>query len=312
MTHYLVTGGAGFIGSNLVAELVRRGQPVRVLDNFSTGRRENLTPVRDAIELIEGDLRDPAAVARAVADVGCVLHLGALPSVPGSIADPLSTHAVNATGTLNLLVAAEQAGVQRLVLSSSCAVYGDSPVLPKTEAMLPAPKSPYAASKLAGEHYCQTFDELFELETVCLRYFNVFGPRQDPSSQYAAVIPNFITAMLRGQRPTIYGDGKQSRDFVYVANVVEANLLAADAQAAAAGRVLNIATGQRYTLLDLVRVLNDLLQTDTAPLHTPPRPGDVRHSVADISVAQEALGYQPRVTFRQGLQRTVEWYRQQL
>ena len=312
MTHYLVTGGAGFIGSNLVAELVRRGQPVRVLDNFSTGRRENLTPVRDAIELIEGDLRDPAAVARAVADVRCVFHLGALPSVPGSIADPLSTHAVNATGTLNLLVAAEEAGVQRLVLSSSCAVYGDSPVLPKTERMLPAPKSPYAASKLAGEHYCQTFDELFELETVCLRYFNVFGPRQDPSSQYAAVIPNFITAMLRGQRPTIYGDGKQSRDFVYVANVVEANLLAADAQAAAAGRVLNIATGQRYTLLDLVRVLNDLLGTDIAPIHTPPRPGDVRHSVADITAAQEALGYQPRVTFRQGLQRTVEWYRQQL
>jgi UDP-glucose 4-epimerase len=311
MPDYLVTGGAGFIGSNVVTELVERGYSVRVLDNFSTGRREHLAAVRDAVELIEGDLRDPAAVARAVAGVPYVLHLGALPSVPGSIVDPLATHAVNATGTLNLLEAAEEAGVERLVFSSSCAVYGDSPVLPKTESMLPAPKSPYAASKLAAEHYCQAFTEAFELETVVLRYFNVFGPRQDPASQYAAVIPNFVTAMLRGERPTIYGDGEQSRDFVYVANVLAANVLAAHTPETA-GRVLNIAAGQRYTLLDLVDVLNDLLGTDVAPVHGPPRPGDVRHSVADITAAREVLGYQPRITFRQGLKRTIAWYSSRL
>jgi nucleoside-diphosphate-sugar epimerase len=311
MPNHLVTGGAGFIGSNVVTELIHRGHRVRVLDNFSTGRRENLAQVRDRIDLIEGDLRDPAAVRRAVTDVRYVLHLGALPSVPLSMEDPLSTNAVNVTGTLNLLQAAEEAGVERLVFSSSCAVYGDSPVLPKTESMIPAPKSPYAASKLAGEHYCQAFSEAFGLETVSLRYFNVFGPRQDPTSQYAAVIPNFVTALLRGERPTIFGDGKQSRDFVYVANVVEANLLAAEAPAAA-GRVLNIAAGRRYTLLDLVDVLNDLLGTDIAPVHGPPRPGDVRHSVADITAAREVLGYEPQVSFREGLERTVAWYRDRL
>jgi len=311
MTHYLITGGAGFIGSNLVSTLVERGERVRVLDNFSTGRRENLAAVRDAIELIEGDLRDPSTVARAIDGVRHVLHLGALPSVAGSMEDPLSTHAVNATGTLNLLLAADAAGVERLVFSSSCAVYGDSPTLPKMESMIPAPKSPYAASKLAGEHYCHTFSQSFDLETVCLRYFNVFGPRQDPTSQYAAVIPNFVTAMLRGKRPTIYGDGEQSRDFVYVANVVEANLRAASGPAAdrpASGQVLNIASGQRHTLLDLVEVLNDILGTDLTAVHTPPRPGDVRHSLADISAAREVLGYEPEVSFREGVRRTVEWY----
>ena len=308
MADHLVTGGAGFIGANLVAALVRRGESVRVLDNFTTGRRENLAPVRDAIDLVEGDLRDPAAVARAVAGVRTIFHLAALASVPGSIEDPLSTHAVNATGTLNLLLAAADAGVERFVFSSSCAVYGDSPELPKTESMLPAPTSPYAASKLAGERYCETFKRAFDLETVCLRYFNVFGPRQDPHSQYAAVIPNFITAMLRGEPATIYGDGLQSRDFVYVANVVEANLLAARAQGAA-GRTFNIAAGQRTTILDLVAALNDVLGTGLAPVHAPPRAGDIRHSGADISAARQVLGYRPQVGFREGLRRTVPWYR---
>jgi nucleoside-diphosphate-sugar epimerase len=311
MGHYLVTGGAGFIGSNLVSALVERGESVRVLDDFSTGRRENLDPVRECVELVEGDLRERPTVDRAVEGVRCVLHLGALPSVPGSIADPLSTHAVNATGTLNLLIAAEQAGVQRFVFSSSCAVYGDSPVLPKVETMVPAPKSPYAASKLAGEHYCRSFTEIFDLEAVSLRYFNVFGPRQDPRSQYAAVIPNFVTAMLRGQPPVIYGDGRQSRDFVYVANVVQANLLAAST-AEIGGRVFNIATGQRHTLLDLVYAINSILGTDLNPTEAPPRPGDVRHSLADITAAGETLGYRPGVSFREGLRRTVAWYRERL
>ena len=311
MTNYLVTGGAGFIGSNVVTDLIRRDESVRVLDNFSTGRKENLTAVQNEIDLIEGDLRDPETVERAVKGVDVVLHLGALPSVPASVEDPLTSHAVNATGTLNALLAAERAGVERLVFSSSCAVYGDSPVLPKTEAMIPAPKSPYAASKLAGEHYCKTFSETFTLETVCLRYFNVFGPRQDPTSQYAAVIPNFVTALLQGNRPTIYGDGRQSRDFIFVANVVEANLLAARAPAAD-GRVLNIASGQHYSLLELIETLRDIVATYVEPVHDPPRPGDVRHSVADISAATEALGYQPRVSFREGLQQTVDWYRRQL
>lgn len=312
---YLITGGAGFIGSNIVTELLGRNhtvrvRPVHVLDNFSTGRRENLAKVIDRIELIEGDLRDPAAVRRAVEGVRTVLHLGALPSVPESVEDPLSSHSVNATGTLNLLTAAEEARVERVVLSSSCAVYGDDPVLPKVETMLPAPKSPYAASKLAAEHYCGTFNEIFELETICLRYFNVFGPRQDPRSQYAAVIPNFVTAMLRGERPTIFGNGLQTRDFVYVANVVEANLLAAAAPAAP-GRVLNIAAGAQYSLLDLVAALNDILGTDIAPVHAPPRPGDIRHSYADVTAARKTLGYAPTVGFHEGLRRTVAWFRTQ-
>ena len=307
---YLVTGGAGFIGSNIVTTLLARGHTVRVLDNFSTGRRENLAQFLDRIDLIEGDLRDPAAVRRAVRGVRTVLHLGALPSVPESVEDPLASHEVNATGTLNLLTAAEEAGVERVVLSSSCAVYGDDPALPKVESMLPAPKSPYAASKLAAEHYCRTFNETFDLETVCLRYFNVFGPRQDPASQYAAVIPNFITAMLRGQPPTIFGDGEQTRDFVYVANVVEANLLAAAAPAAP-GSVLNVAAGAQYSLLDLVAALNDILGTHITPVHAPPRPGDIRHSYADINAAHHTLGYAPTVDLHKGLRRTLTWYRTQ-
>ncbi len=308
MPAYLVTGGAGFIGSNAVAELLERGETVRVLDNFSTGRRANLAPFRNQIDLVEGDLRDPDAVRQAVEGIRFVLHLGALPSVPASIEDPLTTHAVNATGTVTLLIAAREAGVERVVLASSCAVYGDSPLLPKHEEMLPAPQSPYAASKLAAEYSCRAFSEVFSLATVALRYFNVYGPRQDPASQYAAVIPNFITAMLDRRSPTIYGDGGQSRDFVYVSDVVEASLLACSAREAA-GRVLNVAVGQRHSLLDLVETLNEVLGTRMVPRHAPPRPGDVRHSLADVSAAEAALGYRSRFSFREGLGRTVAWYR---
>jgi UDP-glucose 4-epimerase len=309
MTHYLVTGGAGFIGSHIVAELVRRGEGVRVLDNFSTGRRDNLAPFLERVDLIEGDLRDLPAVRRAVEGVDAVLHQSALPSVQGSIDDPLTTHAVNATGTLHLLLAAREAGVRRVVLASSCAIYGDDPQLPKREDMLPAPQSPYAASKLAAERYCAVFNAVFGLEAIALRYFNVFGPRQDPTSDYAAVIPKFATAMLAGERPTIYSDGQQSRDFVYVADAVHANLLAASASDAAHGQPLNIACGQRHTLLDLVAALNDILGTNIEPLHTAPRPGDIRHSVAGITAARQALGYEPRIDFCEGLERTVAWFK---
>ena len=308
MTFYLVTGGAGFIGSHIVEELIRRGEPVRVLDNFSTGRRENIAPFLEHIELIEGDLRDLPTVHRAVEGVDYVLHQAALSSVPRSVADPLASNAANVTGTLHLLVAARDAGVKRVVYASSSSAYGDSPTLPKQEDMPTAPKSPYAVSKLAGEQYCRAFTEVYGLETVSLRYFNVFGPRQDPASQYAAVIPKFITAMLQGEPPTVYGDGHQSRDFTYVANVVHANLLAATAPGVA-GRVFNVACGQRYTLLDLIAILNEILDTHITPIHTDPRPGDVRHSLADVTAAQEALGYRAEMDFREGLRRTVVWYR---
>jgi UDP-glucose 4-epimerase len=310
LTHYLVTGGAGFIGSNIVEELVQRGERVRVLDDFSTGKRENLSAFIEDIELVEGDLRDLPTVRRAVEDVDTILHQGALPSVQRSVDDPRTTHAVNATGTLNLLVAAREAGVRRVAYAASSSVYGDSPALPKREDMVPRPKSPYAVSKLTGEQYCQAFTEVYGLETVCLRYFNVFGPRQDPGSQYSGVIPLFITAMLRGEPPTVHGDGLQSRDFSYISNVVEANLLAAAAPDAA-GRVFNIACGERYTLLDMIAALNDILSTHIEPVYAEPRVGDVRHSLADISAAEEVLGYRVLVDFYEGLRRTVAWYREQ-
>lgn len=308
---FLVTGGAGFIGSHIVETLLEQGAVVRVLDNFSTGRQENLASFADRVEVIEGDLRDGAAVHRAVDGVTYVLHQAALPSVPRSIEDPLTTHACNATGTLNLLVACRDAGVRRVVYASSSSIYGDSPILPKRETMPPRPKSPYAVSKLMGEYYCQVFYHVYGLETVCLRYFNVFGPRQDPNSPYAAVIPRFITRMLQGSPPILYGDGLQSRDFTYVADVVQANILAATAEDVA-GQVFNIACGRRHTLLDLIGVLNDLLNADIAPIYTEPRPGDVRHSEADIEAARSLLHYTPRVGFREGLERTVSWYRRQL
>ena len=308
MATYLITGGAGFIGSNIVAELVRRGERVRVLDNFATGRRENIAPYLSQVELIEGDLRHPETVREAVGGVDYVLHQGALPSVQRSIEDPLATNEVNAQGTLSLLIAARDAGVKRVVYASSSSIYGDSPTLPKAETMKPAPKSPYAASKLAGEHYCQVFHQVYGLETVCLRYFNVFGPNQDPTSEYSAVIPKFITAMLVGERPVIYGDGLQSRDFTFVVNVVEANLLAVDAEDAA-GKVFNVACGKRYNLLELVEALNRILDTRLTPMHAPPRPGDVRHSQADVSKARSILGYRVEVAFEEGLKRAVEWYK---
>jgi nucleoside-diphosphate-sugar epimerase len=309
MATYLVTGGAGFIGSNIVEELVRRGEAVRVLDNFSTGRRENITPFLKDIDLIEGDLRHLDTVRQATEGVDYILHHGAVPSVPKSIDNPLDTDEANVRGTLNLLVAARDAGVKRVVYASSSAVYGNTLTLPKTEGMKPAPLSPYAVSKLAGEHYCQVFCQVYGLETVALRYFNVFGPKQDPTSQYAAVIPKFITAMLRGEQPVIHGDGEQSRDFSYVINVVQANLLAATAPDVE-GQVFNIACGQRYNLLELVATINWILDADITPVHTEPRVGDVRHSLADIARAEEMLGYQVEVEFKEGLRRLIAWYKE--
>ncbi len=304
---YLVTGGAGFIGSNIVERLVDEGHHVRVLDNFSTGRRENLAPWLHRIELLEGDLRDPETVHQAVQGVDYVLHQGAIPSVPRSVDDPLTSHQCNATGTLNLLIAARDAPVKRVVYASSSSVYGDSPELPKRETMPTDPLSPYAVSKLAGETYCRAFCQVYGLETVCLRYFNVFGPRQDPGSQYAAVIPAFVTAMLDGRRPVVYGDGRQSRDFTYVANVVEANLLACRAEDAAGG-VYNAACGRRTTLLELLEALERVTGRQANPRFDPPRPGDVKHSVAAIDQARRHLGYEPIVGFEEGLRRTVAFF----
>ena len=307
MSTYLVTGGAGFIGSHIVKELLRRGERVRVLDNFSTGRRENTAPFLAQIELLEGDLRDAEICRRAVKEVDYVLHQGAIPSVQRSVDDPFTSNDVNVNGTLNLLIAARDAGVKRLVYASSSSVYGDSPTLPKHEGMIPQPKSPYAVSKLSAEYYCQVFTEVYGLETVSLRYFNVFGSRQDPASQYSAVIPIFITAILQGKPVTVHGDGLQSRDFTHVSNNVRANLLAATAPGAA-GRVFNIACGKRYTLLELIDVLADIMDTRVEIVHTASRPGDVKHSLADISQARGALGYKEGLDFKGGLQRTVAWY----
>ncbi len=306
---YLVTGGAGFIGSNIVEELLKRGETVRVLDNFSTGRKENLQLVSgypsSAIEIIEGDIRDLEAVRKAVDGVDIVLHQAALPSIPRSIQDPITTNEINISGTLNMLKAAADCKVKRFIYASSSSVYGDNPALPKHEDMVPDPLSPYAVSKLAGEKYCQVFSRVYGLHTVSLRYFNVFGPRQDPDSQYSAVIPKFIKAMMRGERPTIYGDGGQSRDFTYVANVVEANLLAANAQCEP-GLVLNCACHEQTTLNGLFREIKDILKKDIEPVYAPARPGDIRHSFASIDKARDIIGYNPLISFAEGLKRTVE------
>ena len=309
MARYLVTGGAGFIGSNLVHALLAQGRRVRVLDDFSTGRRANLDEIKGKIELCEGDMRDPATCARATAGVDFVLHQGAVPSVARSVRDPRLSHDANATATLNMLIAARDAGVKRFVHASSSSIYGDSPTLPKQEEMTPRPKSPYAVAKLAAESYCRVFNELYGLETVCLRYFNVFGPRQDPQSPYSAVIPLFATAMLKGERPVIYGDGLQSRDFTFVANNIAANLLATTVPGVG-GQVFNIACGRRYTLLDLVGALNRILGTRIEPEFRPARPGDVKHSLADITRAETGLGYRVQVDFEAGLAQTVAWYLQ--
>ncbi len=308
---YLVTGGAGFIGSNLTRALVERGGQVRVLDSLTTGRLTNLAEIEREVELIEADLRDAHTVGQAMRGVEAVFHQGALPSVARSVADPLASHDVNASGTLGLLLAAREAGVRRFVYASSSSVYGDTPVLPKSEDLPTNPLSPYAVSKLAGEQYCRVFARLYGLETVCLRYFNVFGPRQDPASQYAAVIPRFILAMAQGEAPTINGDGTQSRDFSYIENVVQANLLAADTPGVG-GEVFNIACGRRYSLLDLVAALNRILGTSLEPRFGPARPGDVMHSQADISRAEGLLGYRPTVQFEAGLTLSAAWYRGQM
>jgi len=309
MAEYLVTGGAGFIGSNIVETLLGQGKSVRVLDNFSTGRRENVEPFLDDIELVEGDLRRPKDVQRAADGVRYILHEGAIPSVPRSVDDPVSTNEANVTGTLNLLVAARDAGVKRLVFASSSSVYGDTPELPKHEAMPPNPLSPYAASKLIGEYYCRLFHQLYGFEAVVLRYFNVFGPRQDPTSTYAAVVPKFIECLRARRAPDIYGDGLQSRDFTYVADTVRANLLACEAPAEAAGQVFNIACHQQVTVLDLFRMIRDAVgATDVEPNHTAPRPGDVKHSFADIARAKQLLGYAPEWSLRDGLAKTVEHF----
>ena len=308
MAFFLVTGGAGFIGSHIIEELLRRKHRVRVLDNFSTGKRENLEVFLPKIDLVEGDIRDSVTVKEAVRGVDYALHQAALASVPRSIDNPLETNEVNIQGTLNLLVAAKDAQVKRFVLASSSSVYGPALRLPKRELMKPNPVSPYAITKLTGEKYCQAFFNLYGLETVCLRYFNVFGPRQDPNSQYAAVVPRFILAMLDHRSPTIYGDGEQSRDFSYVSNVVEANILACTAPEAV-GQVINVACGERYTVNELFACLRRLLGVDLSPQHVDSRLGDVRHSLADISRAGKFIGYRPRVTIEEGLERTVTWFK---
>jgi UDP-glucose 4-epimerase len=307
MAPTLVTGGAGFIGSHLVESLLKRGTAVRVLDNFSTGSRDNLVSMAPHIELLEGDLRDFETCRVACQGIETVYHLAALGSVPRSVEDPLTTNSVNVQGTLNLLTTARAQGVRRLVFSSSSSVYGDTPVLPKHEAMRPAPRSPYAVSKLAGEEYCRAFYHTYGFETVVLRYFNVFGPRQNPHSQYAAVIPRFAAALLKGEAPILYGDGLQSRDFTYVANVVQANLRAAEAEGVS-GEVFNIACGEQVTVIQVLQEVATLLGRDCAPQYLPARLGDVKHSRADIASACTRLGYQPEVLFAEALVRTIHFY----
>jgi nucleoside-diphosphate-sugar epimerase len=301
----LVTGGAGFIGSHLCDALLAEGWQVRVLDDFSSGREENLAASRDSLELLRGDLRDPDTLARALGGVDTVFHQGAVPSVPRSVAEPLHTQDVNATGTLRLLEAARQGGVRRVVYAASSSAYGDTPQLPKVETMPADPRSPYALQKWTGETYCRLYTELYGLETVALRYFNVYGPRQNPESQYAAVVPRFAVACLRGEPAVIYGDGGQTRDFTFVADAVRANLLAADAEKAA-GAVVNVAGGRRVSLNELLAALAELCGGAPAPRHEPARAGDVRDSLADLGRARALLGYEPAVPLREGLLRTLE------
>ena len=304
---YLVTGGAGFIGSHLVETLVKQGQDVRVLDNFLTGKRENIEEFLDKIDLIEGDIRDFNTCEQAVNGVDYVLHQAALPSVPRSIKDPVLTNAINVVGTLNLLVASKDAKVNKFVFASSSSVYGDDPNLPKKEGIEGVPLSPYAVTKLVGEHYLRVFSEIFGLGTVALRYFNIFGPRQDPHSQYAAVIPNFITRVIEEDSPKIFGDGEQSRDFTFVANVVKANLLAVESEDIS-GEVFNIACGDRITVNTLFEKIRHFFQKEVDPFYDKPRPGDILHSFADIAKARKMLKYEPAMSFDDGLKETIQWY----
>jgi nucleoside-diphosphate-sugar epimerase len=307
MAAYLVTGGAGFIGSHLTEELVRRGERVRVVDNLSTGKRQNIAHLT-SVEFIEGDLADVDVARRAVKGIDYVLHQAAIPSVPRSVQDPITSNRANIDASLNILVAARDAGVKRLVYAGSSSAYGNTPTLPKTETMPTAPLSPYALQKLVAEQYCEMFTRLYGLETVTIRYFNVFGPRQDPSSPYSGVISLFISALCDGRQPTIYGDGEHTRDFTYVANVVDGVLRACHA-AGASGEVINVATGGRISLNTLFKTIRDLVNGHVEPTYAAPRPGDVKDSQADIAKARQLLGYEPIVRFEEGLARTVAWYR---
>lgn len=304
---FLVTGGAGFIGSHIATALVERGDEVVVLDNLSTGQRENLQHLGDKVTLHEGCLLDRQAVEKALEGVDVVYHQAALASVPRSVKQPLDTNAACVTGTLNVLDAARQAGVKRVVYAGSSSAYGDQPYMSKREIDLPSPLSPYAAAKLAGELYCKSFTATYGLETVVIRYFNVFGPRQDPDSEYSAVIPIFVTKMVKGERPTIYGDGLQSRDFTFIENVVRGNLAAADAPDAV-GRSINVACGTQFTLLQLVAAINEVLGTSIEPIFADARPGDVRESLADITTARAVLDYEPSISFDEGLKRSIDYY----
>jgi len=308
MDKFLVTGGAGFIGSNICCRLVKEGCFVRVLDNLLTGKEANLAGIRGNIEFLKADMGDEEVARSAMKDIDVVLHEGALPSVPRSITDPKATHQHCVDATFTLLLAARDAGVKRFVYAASSSAYGDAPVSPKVETFQPNPISPYAAAKLMGEYYCSVFANVFGLETISLRYFNVFGPRQDPASQYAAVIPAFVTAVLKNEQPTIYGDGLQSRDFTYVDNVVEANLLAAGSKETC-GEVVNIACGEQINLNDVIDMINTLEHKQIKPIYTDPRPGDVKHSLADVSLAHKVINYKPVVQFEEGLEKATEWYR---
>jgi UDP-glucose 4-epimerase len=310
MSVYLITGIGGFIGSSLARELLQRGEQVRGVDNFSTGKRENLADIQKQIDFREADILDFEAMKSACAGADYVLHQAAIPSVPKSVLDPIASNRANVDGTVNVLVAARDAKVKRVIYAASSSAYGDTPTLPKQERMAPDPISPYAVAKLASEHYMISFYRCYALETVALRYFNVFGPRQDPSSPYSGVLAKFITHMLYGQQPTIFGDGEQSRDFTYIDNVVEGNLLACKAPAAeVAGKMFNLATGRRVTLNETFKALQKLTCYSGSPIYAAERGGDIKHSLADISLAETNLGYKPKVSFEEGLQKTVDWYR---
>jgi nucleoside-diphosphate-sugar epimerase len=312
MTRFLVTGAAGFIGRSIAKRLLERGQTVRGIDNLSTGKRENLEGL-EGLEFVEGDITDAGTAAKACQDIEVIFHEAALASVPRSVVDPIASNHANVTGTLQLLNAARAANVRRVIYAGSSSAYGDTPTLPKSEQMLPSPISPYAVSKLTGEYYMQCFYRVYGLETVTIRYFNVFGPYQDPSSQYSGVLAKFIPMMLRGEAPTLHGDGEQSRDFTYIENVVNANLLAMDAPATqVAGKVFNVATGRRVSLNETVVILRKLTGYNGPVHHGEARTGDVKHSLADIALAREALGYEPSVPFEEGLRRTVQWYKTSL
>ena len=308
MAKYLVTGGAGFIGSNIVEELVSRGEDVVVFDDLSTGHEKNLEGIDSEIEFIRGDVRKSDEVRAAMKDIDHVLHQAALASVPRSIDDPLLVNDVNINGTLNVLEEAKKAGVKSVVYAASSSAYGETEKLPKTEDILPQPLSPYAVTKLVGEYYCSVYSQVYGLPTISMRYFNVFGPKQDPASQYAAVIPIFITHLLKGKAPTIYGDGEQSRDFTYVKNIVNANI-AASKCSKASGQMINVACGGKYSLNELYSMLSGLIGVDIDPVYADTRPGDVKHSHAEISMAEDLFDYSVEVPFEEGLKRTVDWYR---